>query len=206
MQILVVVGLVGIACGEYTLLSKISAEFDKGSITDKNTTTKMCKHRSDIFKLQEMEKEIGHNSNQKDIQETINYLSSKIEQSGGICDAESKRPARNLTNPTSSDIAEDGDHKSELYESGTHKNLGSKTISSEAKEFQGNIEYPIPEHEGIAMDDYVELGVGSDERALCDDCQMDYDDQESSSFYTGIKEAEETGSRGSHKIAAIFIS
>merc|ERR550539_779459 len=59
--------------------------------------------------------------------------------------------------------------------------------------------------ENMEMEDYAEMGeVDATERALCDDCQMDYDDTETKDFNTEMRKAEETGSRGKSKTAMIF--
>jgi len=190
-QILLVLAIIAIKCEEITLLEKISAEIGNGKIKN---VTQMCQIKSSLIKLYELDT----SSNSNDMQDTISFLSSVIEKSGGKCDSdEIRRPPRSWTKDKRNE------HVSKSIINSENDKI--EATSSKYLEYRENFEKTRPDDETITMEDYEELeGENSEERSLCTDCEMDYNDSETNDFNSGIKSAEETGTRGNHRIASIM--
>jgi len=198
-QILLVLAIIAIKCEEITLLEKISAEIGNGKIKN---VTQMCQIKSSLIKLHELDT----SSNSNGIHDTISFLSSVIEKSGGKCDSdEIRRPTRNLINGDSNDVFLNKSNEDISKSNINSENDTIEATSSKYLEYQEDFEKTRPDNEAITMEDYVQLeGENSEERSLCTDCEMDYNDSETNDFNRGIKSAEETGTRGNHKIASIM--
>ena len=68
--------LIFLANAEVTLKSKIAEMIENGDLKE---TPKLCKLKSDLSKLHRLEIDMKQTSNQKSIQDVIDYLSSKVD-------------------------------------------------------------------------------------------------------------------------------
>lgn len=161
---------------------------------------KLCKARSDLFKLYKMEIKMRRNSHHRNLQNAMNYLSSELDKIGGVCPDSFHKDERNATVTSSYSNASLDVTFTSINMIGDTKTLDPDTTRYATEDFNKTTEYQYElEYVGTEMEEDGE-NVG----LLCEGCEMDYDDQESKEFEEGMEDAEEPVSKGTNKLVIFF--
>ena len=162
---------------------------------------KLCKARSDLFKLYKMEIKMKRNSHHRNLQNAMNYLSSELDKIGGICPESFHRDENSVATVTSrySNTSSDVTFTS-IIMIGETKILNQETTRYATEDSNKTTEYHYElEYVGMEMEE-----DGDNVGLLCEGCEMDYNDQESKEFEEGMEEAEEPVSKGTNKLVIFF--
>ena len=191
---------------EPNLKSKIDKMFDSKDLT---SAPKMCKLKHDLNEICRDDTMMKLQTNCKDIQEAIDYLSSRLDEFGVNC-VDFKNQVEQESNTTLLDI------QTSLH----FDALQSKNVTSFSLEINktNDTDYPWfdvyprkdlfydDDDEALDMYDYLESlsSEASTDQILCEDCQMDYDDETVIDFNQGMTIDEDSGDGGTNKIVVFF--
>ena len=162
---------------------------------------KLCKARSDLFKLYKMEIKMRRNSHHRNLQNAMNYLSSELDKIGAICPDSLHKDDKTVATVTSSYSNTSLDVTfTSITMIGETKILDPDTTGYATEDINKTTEYHYElEYVGMEMEE-----DGDNVGLLCEGCEMDYDDQESKEFEEGMEDAEEPVSKGTNKLVIFF--
>jgi len=175
---------------------------------------KMCTLKSNLMELYTIESKMNNTQNQIDIQSAIDFVSERLKNVAGSC----KTNESNSTDIMEKDLdsnPEDNtvivNENEELLDDPLYRpEIESMDVRKNCEE---DVNFRIGEIpnlksmdcEAVTMEDYAESSDEEvDERKICDDCQMDYDNEETVGFNEGIKEAETISERSSKKVGLML--
>merc|ERR1712136_611232 len=171
----------------------------------------MCKLKSDLMKLYTIESEVNNTQNQMDIQSAIDFVSEQLENFAGTCTTNESNSTGIMEKEDLDSNFKIVDEKEELFDDPIDvPNIEDMNVGQNCEE---DVNFEIGEIpnlksmdcEAVTMEDYAESSNEEvDERKICDDCQMDYDNEETVGFNEGIKEAETISERSSKKVGLML--
>jgi len=171
----------------------------------------MCKLKSDLMKLYTIESEVNNTQNQMDIQSAIDFVSEQLENFAGTCTTNESNSTGIMEKEDLDSNFKIVDEKEELFDDPIDvPNIEDMNVGQNCEE---DVNFEIGEIpnlksmdcEAVTMEDYAESSDEEvDERKICDDCQMDYDNEETVGFNEGIKEAETISERSSKKVGLML--
>jgi len=175
----------------------------------------LCKLKSDLMKLYTIESEMNNSQNQIDIQSAIDFVLERLKNVAGTCTTNENNSTDMIekedldSNPKDDTVIVD--EKEELLDDPINgPKIGDMNVGQNCEE---DVNFQIGEIpnlksmdcEAVTMEDYAESSDEEvDERKICDDCQMDYDNEETVGFNEGIKEAETISERSSKKLGLML--
>ena len=196
---------------EISLKSKISEMIEKGDLKD---VSKLCKLKSDLSKLLRLEIDMKQTPNEngtRDVIDSLLLLSSKVDKIREKC-ANTGNTTENDSSMVFNSRNKDGlthnDSKSHNIETprvqANENNAFQKENNKSLISLKGDV---IDTEEAVEMEDYVELhGKDESHGVLCEDCKMDYEDDEFIDFNVGMQTADKPKSSGGTNKLVIFFS
>merc|ERR1719167_86651 len=168
----------------------------------------MCKLKSDLMKLYTIESEMNNTQNQMDIQSAIKFVSEQLKNFAGTCTTNESNSTGIIEKEDLDSNLKDGniivDEKEGILDDPIDvPNIEDMNVGQNCEE---DVNFEIGEIpnlksmdcEAVTMEDYAESSNEEvDERKICDDCQMDYDNE-------GTKEAETISERSSKKLGLML--
>ena len=183
---------------DINLKVQLQTMIQEGKLKD---VPKLCKARSDLFKLYKMDIKMKRNSHHRNLQNAMNYLSSELDTIGGVCPDSFHKDEQSVATVTSSYSNATLDVTfTSIIMIGETKRLDTDTTRYTTEDFNKTTEYHYElEYFGMEMEE-----DGDNVGLLCEGCEMDYDDQESKEFEEGMEDAEEPVSKGTNKLVIFF--
>ena len=196
---LITFSLAALASPEFPIKSKIVSLINSYNSTTKSS--KLCKLQTNLAQMLEG----ATKANRKELLGAIDYLAAQLHDNDIDCgtllkDRKNINAAtiRNTNKMESFEIRNSTIPSNQFYKSDIRKNA-SLEMNSDT--------YMLYDDKAVEMDDYLEtLGSeGSFNQILCENCQMDYDDEKVADFNEGMSsDKDSTGDGGTNKIVVFF--
>jgi len=175
---------------------------------------KMCTLKSNLMELYTIESKMNNTQNQIDIQSAIDFVSERLKNVAGSCKTNESNSTDIMEKDLDSNPEDDtvivNENEELLDDPLDRPEIENMDVGKNCEE---DVNFRIGEIpnlksmdcEAVTMEDYAESSDEEvDERKICDDCQMDYDNEETVGFNEGIKEAETISERSSKKVGLML--
>ena len=188
--------------------SEISQKSNKVSfaVSDKSATkpSKLCQLKLHLVQMLE----VTPKSNRQGIFDAMEYLTSRMNEINTTCDAFMNH-SRRFQNTATVDVSKQ--NKSELRET---RDITTLSIENEGfnvteDDLTGiDLDRDMLYDDAIDMDEYIDQ-LGSEDtlgQKLCEDCEMDYDDEKVMNFTRGMSSGEDSSRNGGTNKIVVFFS
>jgi len=199
LRYLITFSLTAGASPELSMKSKIVLLVNSNNSTTK--ASKLCKLQIDLAQMLEETPK----ANRKGLLSAIDYLSAQLDEN----DIECSMFLKDRKNINDTRISDENEMESSEIGESTVRSIRSYISDQRenASDEMNSDTYMLYDNEAVEMDDYLETldSEASFNQMLCENCQMDYDDENVADFIEGmVSDKDSAGGGGTNKIVVFF--